>query len=56
MLQKLKTELKRLYHSSHTIALSKGTILAKNADFLQKICWHQQNYEGLRTTRYIFWN
>ena len=28
-LQKLKTELKIIKHSSHTIALSKGTIFAK---------------------------
>ena len=28
-LQKLKTELKNLKHSSHTIALSKSTFLAK---------------------------
>ena len=39
ILEKLKTELKNLKHSSHTVALSKGTILvtkrwffAKNAD------------------------
>ena len=39
ILQKLKTELKNLWHNCHTIALSKGTILtikrwffAKNAD------------------------
>ena len=36
LLQKLKTELKNLQHSSHTIALKKGTIFAKNAEFLQK--------------------
>ena len=36
MLQKLKTKLKTLYHSSHTIVLSKDTIFAKNANFLQK--------------------
>ena len=35
-MQKLKTELKNFKHSSHAIALSKGTILAKNADFWQK--------------------
>ena len=29
VLQKLKRELKNLYHSSHTITLSKGTIFAK---------------------------
>ena len=29
MLQELKIELKNLLHSSHTIALSKGTIFAK---------------------------
>ena len=33
---KLKTELKNLQHSSHIIALSKGTIFAKK-------CWHRQN-------------
>ena len=35
-MQKLKTELKNLQHSPHTITLSKGTISTKNADFLQK--------------------
>ena len=29
MLQKLNTDVKNLKHSSRTIALSKGTILAK---------------------------
>ena len=45
ILQKLKTELKNLKHSSITIALSKGTIFAKklwvfakNAD-ISKIKW-----------------
>ena len=32
----MKTELKNLKHSSQTIALSKGNILAKNADFLHR--------------------
>ena len=32
-LQKLKTELKNLWHSSHTIVLSKGTIFAKERCF-----------------------
>ena len=36
ILKNLKTELKTLQHSSHTSALSKGTIFAKNADFYQK--------------------
>ena len=36
ILQKLKTELKNLYRSSHTIALTKDTIFAKNTKFLQK--------------------
>ena len=36
-LQKLKTKLKNLYHTSHTIPLSKGTLFdKKNADILQK--------------------
>ena len=35
-MQKLKIKLKNLKHSSHIIALSKGGIFAKNADFLQK--------------------
>ena len=35
MLQKQKTELKNLIHSSHNIALSKGIIFDKNADLLQ---------------------
>ena len=30
ILQKLKTELKNLCHSCHTIVLNKGTIFAKN--------------------------
>ena len=34
--KKLKTELKNLEHSSHTIALSKGTIFAKKCRFLAK--------------------
>ena len=37
ILQKLKTELKNLKHSSITIAVSKGTIFAKKCEFLQKI-------------------
>ena len=37
ILQKLKAELKNLQHSSHTIALSKGTIFAKNAYFYKKM-------------------
>ena len=36
MLRKLKKELKILLHSSHTIALSKGTIFAKNCWFFAK--------------------
>ena len=36
ILQKLKTELKNFQHSCHTITLSKSTIIAKNADFLQE--------------------
>ena len=35
-LLKLKTELKNLKHSSHIIALGKGTFLDKNSNFLQK--------------------
>ena len=31
-----KTENRAKKHSSHTIALSKGPIFAKNGDFLQK--------------------
>ena len=44
-LQKLKTEVKNLWHSSHTIALSKGIILAKKRCFVAKKnkSWHQQN-------------
>ena len=37
VLQKLKTELKNLLHSSHTIALSKS-ILAKKHRFFAKRC------------------
>ena len=33
---KLKSKLKNIQHSSHTIALSKGTIFPQNADCLQK--------------------
>ena len=36
-MQKLKAELENLQHNSHTIALSRDTILPKNADVLQKI-------------------
>ena len=32
----MKTEIKNLLNSIHTIALSKGIIFAKNANFLQK--------------------
>ena len=46
MLQKLKTELKYLLHSLHTIALSEGTIFALNAVFFQKKYRLQQNQEG----------
>ena len=36
-LQKLNTKLKNLYHTSHTIPLSKGTLFdKKDADILQK--------------------
>ena len=35
-LQKLQTELKYLQHSSHSIALSKGTIFNKKHCFLQR--------------------
>ena len=34
--------MENLYKSFHTIALSKGTIFAKNADIFAKKCWHQQ--------------
>ena len=37
ILQKLKTKLKNFWHSCHNIALSKGIIFAKKADFLQKM-------------------
>ena len=41
ILQKLKTELKNLWHNSHNIVLSKGTtILAKKRWFFPKKCWH----------------
>ena len=36
ILQKLKAELKTLLHSSHIIALSKGTIFAKKCYFFSK--------------------
>ena len=37
MSQKMKTEVKNLWHSFHTIAMRKGTIfIKKNADYLQK--------------------
>ena len=41
MLQKLKTGLKNLQDSSHTITSSKGTIFAKKCKFLAKKRWHQ---------------
>ena len=36
MLQKMKTELKNLYHSCYSIALSKGTISYKKAVIFYK--------------------
>ena len=36
ILLKLKTELKKLWHNSHTIALSKGTIFPKKCKFFAK--------------------
>ena len=48
------TKTKNLYHSSHTIALSKGTIFAKKYLLFVRICWHLQ--EGLGTKKYIYWN
>ena len=60
MLQKLKTELNNLWHSSQTIVSSKGTIFAKNAFFLQKKKKKKMlastKLRGPRTERYIFWN
>ena len=34
----------------------KVLFLDKNANSLKKKCWHQQNWGGLDTKRYIFWN
>ena len=48
-LQKLKTKLKNLYHTSHTIPLSKGTLFDKKDAILQK------NADN-STERYISWN
>ena len=53
---KTENRTKNLLHSSHTIALSKGTFLPKNTNFLHKKSWQQQNYGGLGIKRYIFWN
>ena len=39
-LQKVETKLKNLYHSFHTIALSKGTIFPKKMLIFCKKCWH----------------
>ena len=39
----MKTELKNVQGSSHTNALIKGNILAKNATFLQKKCCYHPN-------------
>ena len=36
--KKLKTELKNFKHGSHTISLSKGTILPKKHLFFAKKC------------------
>ena len=55
MLQNLKAKLKYLYHSFNTIALSKGIIFAKNANFLQKMLTSAK-LRGLGTKKYIFWN
>ena len=52
----MKTENrpKTSLNSSHTNALSQGTIFAKNANFLQeKKNVDMQNQEGLGTKRYI---
>ena len=42
-LHKLKTELKNLQQSSHTIAFSKGAFLDQKRKFFAKKCWHQEN-------------
>ena len=50
----MKTELKNLYKSSHTIALSKDTIfLPKKAQFLQKNA-DISNTKGLMILKSIF--
>ena len=63
MLQKLKTELNNLWHSSQTIVSSKGTIFAKNAVFFKKKKKKKKKkmmastkLRGPRTEGYIFWN
>ena len=53
ILQNLETELKSLKHSSHTIALSKGTILAKKHWFFAKKMLTSAKLK--RPTRFIFW-
>ena len=35
-------KIKNLWHSSHTITLSKGIILAQKRWLFAKKCWHQQ--------------
>ena len=49
ILQKLKTKLKNLKPSCHTIALSKGTTFPKNADFWKKMltCTYAPNLKFL---------
>ena len=45
----------KISNTSLTLLLwVKVVFLPKNADCLQKKCWHQQSFEGLDTKRYTF--
>ena len=55
----IKTEnrTKKIFNTAVTLLLwVKVLFLPKKRWFFAKKCWHQQNWEGLSTERYIFWN
>ena len=54
IIEKKNNNFKTELNSSHTITLSKGTIFAKNADFLQKNAGISKIKGVLVTKKYIF--
>ena len=50
----MKTQVRNLLHSSHTIALSKGTISAKKCYFFAKNAEISKINKGLVLKKYIF--